>query len=85
MFYYIYVLQSEKDNMFYTGYTNNLKERIKLHNEGKVSSTKNRMPLKIAYFEGCLNQQDATHREKYLKTSWGKRYLKERLKNYLTG
>jgi len=85
MYYYIYILQSEKDNLFYAGYTNNLKERVKQHNEGKVNSTKNRMPLKIVYFEGCLNQQDATHREKYLKTSWGKRYIKGRLKNYLTG
>lgn len=85
MYYYVYVLQSEKDNMFYTGYTNNLNERILLHNEGKVNSTKNRIPFKIVYFEGCLNQQDATHREKYLKTSWGKRYIKERLKIYLTG
>ncbi len=28
---------------------------------------------------------DARMREKYLKTAWGKRYLKNRLKNYLTG
>lgn len=85
MYYYIYVLKSEKDGMLYTGFTNDLKERLKMHNEGKVSSTKNRKPLILVYFEGCLNQQDATHREKYLKTSWGKRYLKERMKNYLTG
>ena len=85
MYYYIYILQSEKDNQYYTGYTSNLKERLKLHNDGKVTSTKNRIPLKLVYFEGCLNQQDATHREKYLKTSWGKRYIKERIKNYLTG
>lgn len=85
MYFYIYILQSEKDEMFYTGYTNDLKERIKMHNLGKVQSTKNRIPLKLIYFEGCLNQQDATHREKYLKTSWGKRYIKERMKNYLTG
>jgi len=56
-----------------------------MHNDGKVLSTKNRIPFKLVYFEGCFNQQDATHREKYLKTSWGKRYLKTRLKNYLTG
>ena len=85
MYYYIYILLSEKDAMFYTGYTNDLKERIKQHNEGKVKSTQNRLPLKLVYFEGCVNQQDATHREKYLKSSWGKRYIKERLKNYLTG
>lgn len=85
MYYYIYILQSEKDDMFYTGYTNDLKERIKLHTEGKVKSTQNRLPLRLVYFEGCINQKDATHREKYLKSSWGKRYIKERLKNYLTG
>jgi putative endonuclease len=85
MYFYIYILQSEKDNQFYTGYTNNLKERLQLHNAGNVPSTKKRIPLKLVYFEGCLNQQDATHREKYLKSSWGKRYIKERMKNYLTG
>lgn len=85
MYYYIYVLKSEKDGMLYTGYTHDLKERLKMHNEGRISSTKNRFPFKLIYFEGCLNQQDATHREKYLKTTWGKRYLKERLKRYLTG
>jgi len=78
MYYYVYILQSEKDKMLYTGYTNNLKERLSQHNDGKVISTKNRKPFKLVYFEGCLNQQDATHREKYLKTSWGKRYIKER-------
>lgn len=85
MKYFVYVLQSEKDKLFYVGYTNDLKERVKLHNNGKVPSTKNRQPLKLIYYEYCLNQQDATHREKYLKTSWGKRYIKNRLKNYLTG
>ena len=83
MTYYIYVLLSEIDNNFYTGYTSNLEKRITLHNDGKVKSTKYRRPLKLVYFEGCLNQQDATHREKYLKTTYGKRYIKNRLKNYL--
>ena len=78
-------MKSEKDGNFYTGYTKDLRERLKLHNDGKISATKNRLPLRLVYFEGCINQQDATHREKYLKTSWGKRYIKERLKNYLTG
>ena len=83
--YYAYILQSKKDNQFYTGYTDDLKARLKLHNAGKVVSTKNRLPIKLVYYEVCLNQQDATHREKYLKTAWGKRYIKSRLKNYLTG
>jgi len=81
-YFYIYILQSKKDNKFYTGYTSDLKTRLAQHNNGDVSSTKNRRPLELVYFEGSLNQQDATHREKYLKTSWGKRYIKSRLKNY---
>ena len=85
MFYFTYVLKSEKDNKFYTGYTKNLKLRFKLHAEGKVDSTKERRPLKLIYYEACLNQQDATHREKYLKTYLGKMFLKNRLKSYLTG
>ncbi len=83
--FYTYILKSKKDNQFYTGYTNNLKERMELHNKGKIVSTKNRLPIELVYYESCLNQQDATHREKYLKTSWGKRFIKTRLKNYLTG
>jgi putative endonuclease len=83
--YYIYVLQSLKDKNFYVGYTSDLKKRIIEHNKGLVHSTKNRRPLKLVYYEACINQQDAIHREKYLKTSWGKRYFKQRIKNYLTG
>lgn len=71
--------------MFYVGYTTNIQIRINEHNNGNVLSTKNRRPLKLIYWEGCLNQTDATKREKYLKTAWGKRYIKGRVKNYLTG
>ena len=81
--YYTYILKSKKDNQFYTGYTNDLVERLKMHQTGKIVSTKNRLPVDLVYYEACSNQQDATHREKYLKTAWGKRYIKTRLKNYL--
>jgi putative endonuclease len=83
--YYVYVLQSKSDKNFYTGYTNNIMRRLEEHNLGNCLSTKNRVPLELIYWEGCLNQTDATNREKYLKSSWGKRYIKNRLKNYLTG
>jgi len=61
------------------------KLRLKQHQQKEVQSTKNRGLFKLVYFEGCLNQQDATHREKYLKTYLGKMFLKNRLKSYLTG
>ncbi len=48
--YYTYILQSEKDKKFYTGYTKNLKLRFKQHCDGKVPSTKDRRPLKLIYY-----------------------------------
>ena len=83
--YYTYVLRSEIDNQFYTGYTKDLKLRFDQHKKGQVESTKDRLPLRLIYYEACLNQQDALKREKYFKTYNGKRYLHKRLKSYLTG
>lgn len=85
LYYYVYVLRSVKDKMFYVGFTRNLTARLDAHNQGKVFSTKSRIPFELVYWEGCLGQADATKREKYLKTAWGKRYIKSRLRNYLTG
>jgi putative endonuclease len=83
--HYVYVLFSKKDSKRYTGYTKNLKLRFEQHNKGLVESTKHRRPLKLIYYEACLNQQDAMRREKYLKTHYGKIFVKQRLKSYFTG
>ena len=83
--YYNYVLQSSKDSQFYTGFTKDLKLRFEQHNKGFVESTKTRNPLKLVYYEACINKEDAIQREKYLKTYLGKIFLKNRLKSYLTG
>jgi len=74
-----------KDMNFYTGYTKDLKLRFEQHNKGLVESTKARRPFKLIYYEACLNQDDATRREKYLKLYHGKMFLYRRLKSYLTG
>ncbi|RKY13944.1 MAG: GIY-YIG nuclease family protein [Planctomycetota bacterium] len=81
--YYVYVLLSETDGLFYTGAASDLKQRIHKHNEGQVPSTKDRRPLKLIYYEACLSKSDAYRREKYLKTGMGKRYLRNRLKDTL--
>jgi len=82
-FYYVYVLRSDADGNFYVGYTHDLPTRLKQHQAGEVRSTRNRLPVHLVYYEACLCQQDATRREKYLKSSWGKRYVKNRLAGYL--
>ena len=65
--------------MLYIGWTDDLKNRLKSHNAGKVKSTKDRMPLELIYYEACLNKEKAILREKYFKTGFGRRFLKNRL------
>jgi putative endonuclease len=81
--YYVYALRSRKDGRFYVGCTADLRKRIAEHNDGKARSTRHRVPFDLLYYEASGNQTDALHREKYLKTTYGKRYLKNRLKHEL--
>ncbi len=80
--FYAYILESLKDKRRYIGYTENLKKRIDEHNKGTNISTKNRTPLRLIYYEACLNKVDAKNREKYLKGRWGTKFINTRLKNY---
>ena len=82
MFFYAYVLKSSKDKQLYIGYTNNLVKRVEEHKRGLSFATKFRLPFKLIYFEGCLNEQDAKRREHYLKTTQGRRFLGLRIKEY---
>ena len=81
--HYVYIFQSIKDNGLYIGCTKDLKKRFILHNKGEVSSTKNRKPFKLIYYEAFLNQQDAFAREQWLKTGWGRSHVNKILSNYL--
>lgn len=77
--YFTYVLLSEKDSKHYVGFTNDLVKRIREHNQGIVESTKDRRPLKLVYYEACLSKEKAIKREKYFKTGFGRRFLKDRI------
>lgn len=81
-FYYVYLLQSISHDNLYVGYTQNLSTRLKQHNAGTNSSTKAYVPWDLIHYEAYRNQQDALRREKYLKTSQGKRMLRRGLKEY---
>lgn len=81
--FFVYVLKNNFNKEFYTGSTNNLKRRLKEHNDGRNLSTKRYRPWELIYFEGSLNELDAERRETYLKTSQGRRLIKLRLKEYM--
>lgn len=80
--HYIYILKSEIDNKLYTGFTGDLKRRVKDHNGGKVDSTKNRRPLELIYYEAYKEKSDALEREKFLKTTKGKLQLRKQISSY---
>ncbi len=82
-FHYVYVLRSLKDRLFYIGYSDDPKTRLKNHNTGKNTSTKNRRPLRLIFYEAFLNKQDALKRERYFKTTKGKTTLRQMLKIYI--
>lgn len=82
--YYVYLLKSEKDNKFYTGYTSDLKRRLLQHNHGENTSTAHRIPLKLVYYEAYASKDDAIIREQKLKQfKNGRTRLLDRLKNSL--
>jgi len=59
--------------------TSDLINRIKEHNNGLVESTKGRRPFIVLYYEACISEKKAIKREKYFKTGFGRRFLKERI------
>jgi len=76
--FYTYILQL-KDKTYYAGYSSDLKNRVKAHNEGSISSTKNLRPVKLVYYSAFSTQKKATDFEKYLKTSSGFAFRNKRL------
>ena len=77
--FYVYILQSLKDNKLYIGYTSDLKNRFSEHQRGCVSTTKNRRPLVLIYYEAYRSEKDARVREKFLKTGQGREFIKKNI------
>ena len=74
----VYVIRSEVDGRFYVGLTESLERRFKEHNAGKVFSTKGYRPWKMFFSEEYATRQEASQREKYLKSGMGKEYIKRK-------
>ena len=77
--YFVYVIKSKIDNKLYYGFTNNLKKRLENHNNKKVKSTKSRAPFELIYYENADNIQSARQKEKYFKSGFGRKYIKNKI------
>ncbi len=65
--YYTYILECA-DGTYYCGYTNNVSDRVKTHNEGKGAKyTKSRLPVKAIYSEEFKTKSEAMKREAEIK------------------
>jgi putative endonuclease len=77
--YYVYVLFSYKDKKLYTGFSSDLRKRVKEHTNGEVLSTKSRLPTELIYYEAYRDKRDAIKREIFLKSGRGREVLKSLL------
>ena len=74
--FFTYILKSEKAGSCYYGHCEDLESRLKIHNAGKVRSTKSKRPWKILYYEEFPSRSEAYKRELYFKSRNGFKYLK---------
>ncbi|MEK7554492.1 MAG: GIY-YIG nuclease family protein [Patescibacteria group bacterium] len=74
--YFVYILKSLKDGKTYVGCTHELKQRLGLHNAGRVISTRYRKPFKLLLSEEFKTAKEAKQRELWWKSGSGRRKLR---------
>lgn len=79
--YFVYILQSQKDNRTYVGSTDNFERRFKEHNSGRSKATKHRAPFILLFKEVYDSREEAKKREMWWKSGAGRRKLKEYFEN----
>ncbi|MFO7798341.1 GIY-YIG nuclease family protein [Rhodohalobacter sp.] len=76
----VYILHSDKYDKIYIGYTSNLQQRLKAHNELATKGwTIKYRPWKIIHTESYKTKADAMKREQMLKGGQGRKWIHENL------
>jgi len=81
MFYVYFLLLNNSD--IYKGMTDDFKRRMVEHETGKVESTKNYRPVRLIGYEAYMLKTDAARREKFLKTTEGRRLLQQQYRDII--
>ena len=79
--YEVYVLEDD-DKKLYKGVTNDINRRLDEHRRGKTRTTRRMNNIRVIYTEEYKTFKEARKREVYLKTAAGRRFLKNKLKNW---
>ncbi len=70
--FFVYIVQSEINNkQFYTGFSENIENRLSEHNDGKSTHTNKFKPWKLIYYCAFNDKKKALDFERYLKTASG--------------
>lgn len=80
--YYVYYLKMN-NNQIYTGSTKDLKMRISQHERGRVATTSKYLPVTLLGYEAYILKSDAQRRERYSKTTEGKRLFRQQFRDVL--
>lgn len=76
--FYVYFLKSTKNGDIYIGSTANIDNRLKLHNLGKVKSTKFYKPWQMLGYEEYESRAEAVKKEKFFKSHQQRDILKRK-------
>jgi putative endonuclease len=68
MKYYVYIFQSESDDSYYIGYSQDPEKRLADHNDGRSRYTREKIPWKLVYTEEFFTKTEAIKRERFLKS-----------------
>ena len=74
--FYVYVIKSVNHDYYYKGHCEDLADRLKQHNSGMTESIRPYIPFILVYKEEFFTRVEAIAREKYFKTSAGRRFLR---------
>ncbi len=77
--FYAYVIKSLNHDFYYKGHCEDLDKRLKQHNSGMTESIRPYIPFSLVYTEEFNTRAEAIFREKYFKSSAGRRFLKNKL------
>lgn len=80
--FYVYILLLS-NRQLYTGFTADLRRRLPEHKNGAVEFTRNKRPVELIHYEVYMLESDARRRERFLKTTEGKRLLKQQIRDIL--
>jgi predicted GIY-YIG superfamily endonuclease len=76
---YVYILQSEDGGHFYTGLTDDLRQRLEKHNAGDVPHTSKFRPWRLNTYVAFSQRNRAVAFEKYLKSGSGRAFAAKHL------